>query len=118
MILMNCLSKVFSLYARLEWGLSDVKITTPIFFSAKNKEMKDIEFMCVMQDHKDATIDLPVFNDILLMLIPNKKGDNFIVLDQKGCKKMMGRNVTFKELADAIRRKTRFEVTTDILHDS
>jgi hypothetical protein len=116
---MNCLSKVFSFYARLEWGLSDVKVTTPIFFSAKPKKGGDsIEFMCVMQDHKDATIDLPVFNDILLMLIPNKKGDNFIVLDRKGCQSMMGRNITFKELAGAIKRKTRFEVSTDILPDN
>lgn len=51
------------------------------------------------------------------MLIPNKKGDNFIVLDKKGCEGMMGKVITFKELANAIRRKTRFETKGNLLHD-
>jgi len=111
------LSKVFSVYARLEWGLNDVKVITPIFFSAKSKDSKEIEFMCSIQNHKDCTVSIPVFKDILLMLIPNKKGDNFIVLDKKGCEGMMGKVITFKELANAIRRKTRFEAEGNILHD-
>ncbi len=114
---MNYLSKVFSLYARLEWGLSDVKITTPIFFSAKTEMGTDVNFTCVMDDHIDMTVFIPEFDKFLLMLIPNKKGDNFIVLDKAGCKDIIGKRVTFKEIANAIRRKTRFEVTKDTLHD-
>lgn len=115
---MNCLSKVFSLYARLEWGLSDVKITTPIFFSAKTKKGDEVNFTCVMEDHEEMTVFIPEFDKFLLMLIPNKNGDNFIVLDKTGCINMVNKRVTFKEIANVIRRKTRFEVTKDILHDS
>ena len=115
---MTCLSKVLSVYARLEWGMSDVKITTPIFFSAKTQKGDAVNFTCVMEDHKDMTVFIPEFDQFLLMLIPNKKGDNFIVLDHKGCESMMNQIVTFKQIANVVRRKTRFEVTKHILHDN
>jgi hypothetical protein len=115
---MTCLSKVFSFYARLEWGLSDLNITTPIFFSAKTDKGDEVNFTCVMEDHEDMTVFIPEFDQFLLMLIPNKKGDNFIVLDKIGCSSMINKRVTFKDIANVIRRKTRFEVTKDILHDN
>ena len=113
---MNCLSKVFSIYARLEFGIGDVKVINPFLFTGCPKgSNKRYEFHCQSYNHIDTKIFIPKFNDTLFILIPNKKGDNFIVLKESDLKDKMDGMVDFKTLANVIKFKSRFE--TDILHD-
>ena len=113
---MNCLSKAFSVYARLEFGIGDVKVISPFLFSGSPKgSNKRYEFHCHSENHVGAKLFIPKFKDTLFMLIPNKKGDNFIVLKEADLKDKMNGMVDFKTLANVIKYKTRFE--TNILHD-
>lgn len=107
-------SKVLSLIAAMNWGMRDVKITSPVSFSAASKGGR-FSFACSIQNHQDAWIDLPDLDhgyDFLLVLILNKKGDNLIVL-KNDVELMSNKNssVSFEWLAPRIKRKDRVEVS-------
>ena len=104
-------SKVVAAYAVLNWGMRDVKISSPCFFSAISKD-KRTTFCCSVQDHNNATIDIPTDvseSEYMVFCIPNKQGANLIVLDSRDLKDRSGDNVSFEWLADKIKRKDRIE---------
>lgn len=99
-------SKPFGFYACWEWGLRDIKFLSPFSFSA-NKDGKRITFFVHVQDHSDEyEVSLPLFSeDYLILYIPNKEGDNCVVIDGKDC---IGRlTANFKWIALSLKRKFR-----------
>jgi len=108
----NCPSKPFSLFTSLDWGLRDVKVTSPFSFSARKNGL-EMSFKCVIMYHNNGMVMMKKYDeDYLLLLIPNKKGDNFIVLTKEDCEEQMEELVSFEWLAPRIKRKTRFEYET------
>lgn len=112
---MNYPSKVFAAYGIMEWGLSDVKITSPSSFTAKTKG-EAMKFVCTICSHTDFDVTIPPIDgyslqsEFLLMLIDNKVGDNFIVLTGNDIHKYSGKKASFETLAPMIKRKARFEI--------
>jgi hypothetical protein len=104
-------SKVFAAYGIIEWGLSDVRVTAPSSFLA-NSNGKQVEFICVICSHDNFKIQVPSRkpNTFSLVLIDNKLGDNFIVLDNNDLIKHAGDTITFEELAPIIKRKAKFGI--------
>lgn len=105
------LSKALGLYARIEWGLRDVKILSPFSFSAK-KQSEEFKFSTHMSSY-DSNMDVyvPSFEEeFIILFIPNKKADNCILMRREDCLKVMGSSVTMNWLADKILRKWRIEL--------
>jgi hypothetical protein len=104
-------SKVFAAYGIMEWGLSDVRVTSPSSFTATSKG-EVVKFVCTICSHINFEVSIPQLtkskSEFLLMLIDNKVGDNFIVL----CASDVHHNktMTFEEMAPLIKRKARFEI--------
>ena len=92
----DCPSKPFSLFTSLDWGLCDVKVTSLLSFSA-SKNGSGMSFKCVIMYHNNGMVMMKRFDeDYLLLLIPNKKGDNFIVLRKEDCEEEMDNLVSFE----------------------
>ena len=113
-------SKSFGFYACFEWGLRDVKFLSPFSFSA-SKGGKRITFFVCMQDHTDkCEIYLsPFTEDYLILYIPNKKGDNCVVIDGADCTGQS--TIDFKWIASHFKRKFRInelEPNEDLFNDS
>jgi len=104
----TCLSKALGLYARIEWGLRDVKILSPFSFSAI-KETETFSFRTHQCDHDESMdVYLPEFNEqFIIVFIPNKKADNCILMRREDCLGSMASNVTMKWLASKILKKWR-----------
>jgi len=108
---MNYPSKPLALWAAIEWGLRDVKITSPSSFSATSME-KRIHFHVFIKNHRNAFVDLGVDSvdeGVVLLLIPNKAGDNFVVIKSEDLSSINLRNLSFEEIAKTLKRKRRFE---------
>ena len=60
-----------------------------------------------MRDHdKDMNIFIPKFTEEYLCLyIPNKKGDNAVVLTKEDCEGVMGTKVSMQWIADKLKKK-------------
>lgn len=99
-------SKGFSLLMSIEWGLRDIKFLSPHSFSAK-KDGKVFCFDVCTSIHDDNfDVFLPVFdNEYLIMFIPNKSGDNCVLMTKIDCSEMMGNKVSMKWISDRIKRK-------------
>jgi hypothetical protein len=112
---MNYPSKVFAAYGIMEWGLSEVKLTSPSSFTARTKG-EVVKFVCTICSHTNFEVFIPPIecytlqSEFLLMLIDNKAGDNFIVLSGNDMHKYSGKMVSFETLAPMIKRKARFEI--------
>jgi hypothetical protein len=118
--LTDCPSKPFGFYACWEWGLRNVKFLSPFSFSA-SKEGKEITFFVHVQDHTDKhEVSLPLFSeDYLILYIPNKEGDNCVVIDGKDCLGQL--TINFKWIAVFLKRKFRINElhhTDNVFHDS
>ena len=118
--LTTCPSKPFGFYACWEWGLSNVKFLSPFSFSA-NKDGKEITFFVHVQDHTDKhQVSLPLFaEDYLILYIPNKVGDNCVVIDGNDCIGQL--TINFKWIAASLKRKFRInelEPNTNPFNDS
>ena len=88
-----------------------MKITSPYSFSAYSKGKK-MTFQVFMKSHNNAFIDLGVSSidaEFVLLFIPNKRGDNFVVMKAKDLDNVPLNRISFEELAKVIKRKTRFE---------
>jgi hypothetical protein len=100
------LSKVFCLYAVLEWGLKEYDILCPHSFRGVGKNGM-VSFMVTCQNHEDFKVTIPEFDqDFLIIWILNKSGDNCVVVDRKDC---ISGEISFKDLASIIKVKFRAE---------
>lgn len=104
--LRTCPSKPLGLYAALEWGLRDITFLSPFSFRA-TKGSVNLTFHCIMTDHdNNLNIFIPKFTEEFLCLyIPNKKGDNTVVLTREDCKDVMGSKVSMQWIADKLKKK-------------
>jgi len=117
---MTFLSKGFGLYAIMDWGLGDVKFLSPQTFSGK-KHGRTMSFFVHAEDYdKDFTISIPNFDtDFLIVFIPNKEGDNCVVLDGAEASEMIGKRVEMTWIANRLKRKWNAGLkTSDILTDT
>lgn len=89
------------------WGMERVSSIPPIY-SAK-RAGKEVSFTIDIIEHDDKTITLSKKgeSDYRVIIIPNKVGDNLILLESKDVR---GRDaMTFQELAPLIKYKERIE---------
>ena len=106
-------SKVFGLYASIEWGLRDIKFLSPHSFSASNGS-ETWSFYASISDYDDNfDVELPEFeDDYVILFIPNKSGDNCVLMDKASCNMCMGQKVSMKWIAQRIKRKWAATYTT------
>ena len=110
--LRTCPSKPLGLYAAIEWGLRDVKFLGPFSFCATKNENK-LTFHCTMSDHdKDFKIYIPKFTEqYICVTIPNKKGDNSVLLSREDCEGVMGTRVSMQWIADKLKKKWELKIS-------
>ena len=110
--LRTCPSKPVGLYAAMEWGLRDVKFLGPFSFCGK-KDNLNLTFHCVMNDHDDDfNVYIPTFTEkFLCLFIPNKEGDNTVVLTREDCKDVMGKKVSMRWIADKLKKKWAMKIS-------
>lgn len=99
-------SRPLGLYAAMEWGLGNIKFLSPFSFCG-SRGGKTMDFHVVFNEYDEVyDIDLPEFNEqFLILLIPNKPGDNTVVLSREDCKEKMGKKVSMAWVATRIKRK-------------
>lgn len=104
--LRTCPSKPVGLYAALEWGLRDVKFLGPFSFCG-SKEDINLTFHCTMNDYdSDFNVFIPSFTEkYICIIIPNKKGDNSVLLTRDDCKGVMGSKVSMQWIAEKLKKK-------------
>jgi hypothetical protein len=94
------------------WGMRRRSLVPPVFKAERNG--KEISFTIDVVDHKDKTLTLPNKgkSDYKIVIIPNKVGDNLILLEGKD---VWGKEtITFQEVAPLIKYKERIEYTHGI----
>tara|TARA_R100001463_G_scaffold28337_4_gene64863 strand:- start:22589 stop:22942 length:354 start_codon:yes stop_codon:yes gene_type:complete len=117
---MTCLSKSFGIYAMMEWGLRDVKFLSPQTFSGK-KGGRTMTFTAAMRSYdKDFMVPIPNFEtNYLILFIPNKEGDNCIILEERDGMVWNEDKVSLNWIALNLKRKWNAKLkTTDILDDA
>ena len=99
-------SKPLGLYAAMEWGLRNIKFLSPFSFCG-SKGDNEITFYVSWQKHdNNFSLKVPEFNEqFLIMYIPNKSGDNAVLLSREDCLSSMGSLVDMKWIAKRIKRK-------------
>ena len=99
-------SKPLGLYAAMEWGLGNIKFLSPFSFCGTKGE-SELTFHVSIQDYdKGFNLLLPKFNEqFLILFIPNKSGDNTILLSKEDCEMKMGSLVSMEWLSKYIKRK-------------
>jgi len=106
-------SKAFGLYASIEWGLRDVKFLSPHSFSASNGTHTWCFYCCLHEYDTNFDLLIPEFDDDYLILsIPNKDGDNCVLLEKTDCAEFMNQKVSMKWIATKIKRKWGVTFTT------
>ena len=117
---MTFLSKGFGLYAAIDWGLGDVKFLSPQTFSGK-KNGRTMTFTVHAENYdKDFTISIPKFDtDFLLVFVPNKEGDNCVILTRADTWEKIDERVDMVWISKKLKRKWNAKLTTpDILPDA
>jgi len=117
---MTSLSKGFGVYAMIEWGLRDIEFLSPQTFSAC-KGTRRMSFHVHAENYdKDFTVSIPKFDtDFLLLFIPNKEGDNCVILTRADTWEKRASRVDMTWIAKKLKRKWNARLQTpDILHDS
>lgn len=104
--LRTCPSKPVGLYAAIEWGLRDVKFLSPYSFCG-SKDSVNLTFHCIMSDYdSDFNVYIPSFSEkYICIVIPNKSGDNGVVLTHEDCREVMGKKVSMKWIAEKLKKK-------------
>jgi hypothetical protein len=104
--LRTCPSKPLGLYAGLEWGLGDITFLSPFSFSG-TKGGKVITFHCAMNDYdSNFNVYIPEFTeDVICLFIPNKDGDNSVLLTKQDCMRVMGKDVSMRWISKKIKKK-------------
>ena len=110
---MTFLSKGFGLYAAIDWGLRDVKFLSPQTFSGK-KNGRAMTFHVHAENYdKDFTVSVPKFDtDFLLLFIPNKEGDNCVILTKPDTWDKIGQRVDMTWIARKLKRKWNANLKT------
>ncbi len=112
---MVCRSKIedtLYLMVCFAWGMERVGSVPPTYLA--NRGGKEISFTIDVVKHKDKTLSLPKKgkSDYKIVIIPNKVGDNLILLEGKD---VWGREtMTFDEIAKLIKYKERIEYKNGI----
>ncbi len=104
----------------MEWGLGDVKFLSPQTFSGRKKG-RIMTFTVHAENYdKDFTVSVPKFEtDFLLLLIPNKEGDNCVVLTRVDTWERIGQRVDMVWISKKLKRKWNANLKTpDILPDA
>jgi hypothetical protein len=101
-------SKVFGLYAVLEWGLKGLELIGPHSFSGVGKEGKQVSFFCIILEHEGYLVSIPSnTEDFTIVMIENKKGDNCVVMESASCS---GKSLSLEEMVPLIKRKFKLDV--------
>ena len=110
--LQTCPSKPVGLYAAVEWGLRNITFLGPYSFCG-SKDNVNLTFHCNMQDYdEDFDVYIPEFTEKYIMLIiPNKDGDNSVLLTKDDCADVMGSKVSLKWISNKLRRKWEMKVS-------
>lgn len=110
--LRTCPSKPLGLYAGLEWGLGDIKFLSPFSFSG-TKEGRIFHFHVAVSDYdKDFNVFLPLFTEpFIILFIPNKTGDNCVMLAGDRCSRDMGQKVSMQWVANNLSRKWEMKIS-------
>ena len=110
--LRTCPSKPVGLYAALEWGLRDVKFLGPFSFCGR-KDKVNLTFHCVMNDYdSNFNVFIPSFTEkYICIVLPNKKGDNSVLLTREDCMDVMGGSVSMQWIADKLKKKWAMEIS-------
>ena len=60
-----------------------------------------------MSDYdKDFNVYIPKFTEkFICLIIPNKKGDNSVILTKEDCQEVMGKKVSMQWIADKLKKK-------------
>lgn len=106
----TCLSKALSIMVSVEWGLGNIKFLSPYSFSA-DFDGKTFTFHACQTEHFNTMVDIPEFDEqLMLMLISNKRGDNLILMTHRDCKEVMGTSIDFEWIAPRIKKKMEIKV--------
>ena len=110
--LQTCPSKPVGLYAAVEWGLRDITFLGPYSFCG-TKDNTNLTFHCIMQDYdQNFDVYIPKFDEkFICLVIPNKEGDNSVVLTRDDCKEVMGSKVSLEWIAQKLRRKWEMKIS-------
>lgn len=91
----------------IAWGMERKDSVPPIYKARRGG--KEISFTIDVVEHKDKSLSIPNKgkSDYKIVVIPNKVGDNLILLEGKD---VWGREtMTFEEVAHIIKYKERIE---------
>ena len=110
--LQTCPSKPVGLYAAMEWGLRDITFLGPYSFCGR-KDNVNLTFHCIMQDYdKDFNVYIPEFSEkFICLVIPNKYGDNSVVLTREDCEPVMKSRVSMHWIAEKLKRKWEMKIS-------
>lgn len=66
-----------------------------------------------MQDYDDEmNVYIPKFDEsFICIIIPNKRGDNSVILTNEDCKEFMGKRVSMKWIAEKLKRKWAMKIS-------
>lgn len=103
--------KPVAIWASLEWGLKVIAFG-PRSFQAVTEDGEILVISCLIQDHVDSSLIIPKFNNSYLVIcIPNKEGDNCVLLTRDDCINHFNQKVTFKWVAKTLRKKFRIGIS-------
>ncbi len=110
--LRTCPSKPLGLYAGLEWGLGNIRFLSPFSFSG-TKQGVTHTFHVSMQDYdKDFNLYIPEFEEqYIVLFIPNKSGDNAVLLTRDGCLDKMCSMVSLKWISKKLKKKWAMKIS-------
>jgi len=114
------LSKGFGAFAAIEWGLRDVKFLSPQTFSG-SKNGRAMTFTVHAENYdEDFTVSIPKFDtDFLLLFIPNKEGDNCVILTRADSWERRESRVDMTWIARKLKRKWNAKLKApDLLTDT
>lgn len=104
----------------MEWGLRDIEFLSPQTFSAcKNGRRMSFHVHAENYD-KDFTVSIPKFGtDFLIVFIPNKEGDNCVVLTKEDSWEKRDSRVDMIWISKKLKRKWNANLKApDILNDA
>lgn len=104
----------------IEWGLRDIEFLSPQTFSACKKGRRMSFHVHAENYDKDFTVSVPKFDtDFLLLFIPNKEGDNCVILTRPDTWEKIGQRVDMVWISKKLKRKWNANLKTpDILYDA